>query len=529
MCNKQSPISAFIAGGGGGGGSVNTGVLQTLGGGALSGTLQTITDQSSNQSPFRLSTGRAGVYGGTNRVVEFDTISGEWLGYGGSKIAPYQYSTGNFEIQSDLSFGITFSIGTTIAARIDNSRDFTIGADPLTKNGKLSVKGSGGNIVSFINSSNVERAYITSAGALISLSEVRTDYIQLNGTVGVYFNTKGSFAAPSDGVFKMANNANTNFDRLQFGGTTNAFPAIKRNSATIEFKLADDSAFCSIIAQNVESNNNLQLGGLGTFRFGGTLKMQTPSSGVLLIGNDALNDFNRLQLGGTTNAFPAIKRNSAAIDFRLADDSAFCGINTLFVNVASTGRYDFGAGNIRLEASSSYNAIFSNYDGVAVQASWTTIAGVAGSENRMFVGATGDASAKLAVTSTTKGFLPPRMTTTQRGNIVSPATALQLYNTTTNNIDTFDGTNWQSFGKETKITGSLEVNIASGKVINAIEVSSAMGLGFYNAAAIIQPVTGGASATYANVSGTEIKENDTFDGYTIGNVVKALRDLGLLA
>jgi hypothetical protein len=143
--------------------------------------------------------------------------------------------------------------------------------------------------------------------------------------------------------------------------------------------------------------------------------------------------------------------------------------------------------------------------------------------------AVNEASSLVTINSTTRGFLPPRMTTTDRGNIASPATGLKLYNTTTNNTDTFDGTNWQSFGKETKITGSLEVNIASGKVINAIEVSSAMGLGFYNAAAIIQPVTGGASATYANVSGTEIKENDTFDGYTIGNVVKALRDLGLLA
>ena len=35
---------------------------------------------------------------------------------------------------------------------------------------------------------------------------------------------------------------------------------------------------------------------------------------------------NLIALGGTTNAFPAIKRNAAMIDFRLADDSAFCNI-----------------------------------------------------------------------------------------------------------------------------------------------------------------------------------------------------------
>jgi hypothetical protein len=33
------------------------------------------------------------------------------------------------------------------------------------------------------------------------------------------------------------------------------------------------------------------------------------------------------QLGGATSSFPAIKRNGTAIDFRLANDSGFCGIN----------------------------------------------------------------------------------------------------------------------------------------------------------------------------------------------------------
>ena len=39
------------------------------------------------------------------------------------------------------------------------------------------------------------------------------------------------------------------------------------------------------------------------------------------------------------------------------------------------------------------------------------------------------ASAALDVTSTTKGFLAPRMTTTERNAIASPATGLLIYNT----------------------------------------------------------------------------------------------------
>jgi hypothetical protein len=52
------------------------------------------------------------------------------------------------------------------------------------------------------------------------------------------------------------------------------------------------------------------------------------------------------------------------------------------------------------------------------------------------------ASAQLEVASTTKGFLPPRMTTTQRNAIASPAAGLQVYDTTLNRPCFYDGTTW---------------------------------------------------------------------------------------
>ena len=51
-------------------------------------------------------------------------------------------------------------------------------------------------------------------------------------------------------------------------------------------------------------------------------------------------------------------------------------------------------------------------------------------------------SAKLDITSTTGGFLPPRMTTTQRDAISTPATGLVIYNTTTNVLNFYNGTSW---------------------------------------------------------------------------------------
>jgi hypothetical protein len=56
----------------------------------------------------------------------------------------------------------------------------------------------------------------------------------------------------------------------------------------------------------------------------------------------------------------------------------------------------------------------------------------------------GNASAQLDVTSTTKGFLPPRMTTTQKNAIATPATGLELFDSTTLTPSIYNGTNWQN-------------------------------------------------------------------------------------
>ncbi len=53
-------------------------------------------------------------------------------------------------------------------------------------------------------------------------------------------------------------------------------------------------------------------------------------------------------------------------------------------------------------------------------------------------------SAKLDITSTNQGLLPPRMTTTQRDGIASPAAGLMIYNTSSNEIEFFNGSSWSS-------------------------------------------------------------------------------------
>lgn len=57
-----------------------------------------------------------------------------------------------------------------------------------------------------------------------------------------------------------------------------------------------------------------------------------------------------------------------------------------------------------------------------------------------------EASAIMQFDSTTQGALFPRMTTTQRDAISSPATGLTIYNTTTNALNNYNGSSWAAVG-----------------------------------------------------------------------------------
>ena len=62
-----------------------------------------------------------------------------------------------------------------------------------------------------------------------------------------------------------------------------------------------------------------------------------------------------------------------------------------------------------------------------------------------------------------------------------------------------------------------------------IGTDAAQKLSIWNAAPIVQPTTGVAAATFAANTSLIANDTATFDGYTIGQVVKALRNIGLLA
>jgi hypothetical protein len=72
-----------------------------------------------------------------------------------------------------------------------------------------------------------------------------------------------------------------------------------------------------------------------------------------------------------------------------------------------------------------------------------------------------NASAQLDVSSTTKGFLPPRMTTTQRDAIATPASGLQVYDSTVNRASVYS-TAWENVITEVNASPNSVSNIWSG-------------------------------------------------------------------
>jgi hypothetical protein len=67
----------------------------------------------------------------------------------------------------------------------------------------------------------------------------------------------------------------------------------------------------------------------------GRSKISTPADGVVLLTNDAGTSAGGFKLGGATSSFPYIKRNSAGIDFRVADDSAYAAIAALSLTLGT--------------------------------------------------------------------------------------------------------------------------------------------------------------------------------------------------
>ena len=79
---------------------------------------------------------------------------------------------------------------------------------------------------------------------------------------------------------------------------------------------------------------------------------------------------------------------------------------------------------------------------------------------------------------------------------------------------------------ETAKISDLKIDTTTGI---KIATATTQKLSFWNSTPIVQPTTTVAAATVVSGAGGTVKHDDTFDGYTLEKIVRALRNIGLLA
>ena len=265
---------------------------------------------------------------------------------------------------------------------------------------------NGGSTIQSLAGTN---GFINMTGAGFSAAAGSANYRHLE--IGYSINNSGAQTGTATGIFLNAtetalNGMTHNLMDLQVGGVS-------------RFRIGNGG---NIVASESVVAANFGFTGIGVYSNGNGTRLSSPSANVFLISNLAGNDFNRLQFGGTTNAFPSIKRNGAALEVRLADDSGFAALNVGALTTNATANISTAR---MANINDSSNAI------TAINIATT-------SGNLRFItpslfaaSGTIDASAILQADSTTKGFLLPRMTEAQRLAIAggTPAIGLMVYQT----------------------------------------------------------------------------------------------------
>lgn len=110
------------------------------------------------------------------------------------------------------------------------------------------------------------------------------------------FSTRTRLASPADGVLTMWNAAAGDFSRLQFGGTTASFPALKRSATMLQVRLADDTDDAPLSASYVK----LKVLTVATLPAAGT----AGSGSRAFVSNANATTFASIVAAGGTNQVP---------------------------------------------------------------------------------------------------------------------------------------------------------------------------------------------------------------------------------
>ena len=355
---------------------------------------------------------------------------------------------------SPMLFGIYGTTNVQEAARISAARNFLVGG--TTDNGfKLQVTGDGFisgslGIGVITNGTQSLRISKTITGATVAYSIFNNGTVQSSVTAAAWNNISEINTVAS--AFNLSN-------YYHYGATQGSIGA--GSSVTSQFGFFADSGLTGA------TNNYGFFGNIasGTNRW--NLFMNGTANnymaGSLGIGNSSL-DTSMLRI---SRAFTSTLATSIFLDSQASSTNTFANYIATNANTQaatfttqirhiSLSQGTFGAGstvtdqfgiivNANLIGATNNFALFSDIPSGTGR--WNLyINGTAANyiNGNLGIGViTNNASAKVQINSTTQGFLPPRMTTSEKNAISTPATGLVIFDTTLGKLCVFS-TTWQT-------------------------------------------------------------------------------------
>ena len=321
------------------------------------------------------------------------------------------------------------------------------------------------------NSSNVatsdERMRITSGGnVLIGTTTDAGEKLQVTGTAKVseklnanaaFSNTAGAFALAMNGNYtglRTGIDGSFNVDVFKPGtGYINPLKIVDTGAATFSSSVTA-SQFLASNSNGIALSDNI---------IGGFLSYGYNSSRTNAAGHNFYNGISTELMRITSSGNVGINTTNPTSLISVFIDSAtiprvgrFVQSNSGSSTIGALQSVNAAAGGSAIDAGhwteSQTSWIFRGYGNVSrvenenVSGSGSVFKfGITASGVVVIGTASPNASAILQTDSTTKGFLPPRMTTTQKNAITTPPAGLQVYDTTLNQMSYYNGTTWVNF------------------------------------------------------------------------------------
>jgi hypothetical protein len=328
----------------------------------------------------------------------------------------------------------------------------------------------------------------------------------------------GTVTLPLSGTLAISSGAQT-FTGVQSMTSPDITTSITTPSTT--FAIANATATTLNIG-GAATTIAMGAAGAGTMNIPLTTSAASATTGALTIGNGtaATNvgiGGGKIHAGGTITANGAITSSGTITGSTLAAGSSYLadmelrlgGSGTAYLRVAgATNAFQVGQNHATVASSGTLKA----HDVTTGTGASMTIAGGTGSVA---------GGAVILATRTTTGAAVARITCGADGSTSVSGTLAVTGASTLTGLLTANG------GITLGDAQNIAFNTTTGTKIGAATTQK---LSFWNATPIVQPTTAVASATVASPGGgVNLKTDDTFDGYTIAQVVKALRNAGLLA